>query len=99
MIKLNAPRKPLDLSRGPSIDTEQCIAQVGGNRFNLVLIAATRAREIKRQNRDSDLREHVHSNITALLEIQEGKIGLDYLKKIKFDDPSDRKRDHNAKYR
>jgi DNA-directed RNA polymerase omega subunit len=87
MIKLNAPRKPLDLSRGPSIDTEQCIAQVGGNRFNLVLIAATRAREIKRGHSTSEQREHVHSNITALQEIQEGKIGIEYLKKMKFNEP------------
>jgi len=98
MIRLNDLRKPLDLSRGPTIDTEKCVDQIG-NRFNMVLIAAARAREIKRQNRESDAREHVHSNITALLEIQSGKIGLDYLKKIKFEDPSDRRRDHNAKYR
>lgn len=76
-------RKPLELSRGPQIDTEKCVENVGMGRFDLVLIAAARAREIKRQNKDSDKREHVHSNITALLEIQEGKIGKEYLAKVK----------------
>jgi DNA-directed RNA polymerase omega subunit len=74
---------PLALSRGPAIDTNQCVEMVGGNRFNLVLIAAARAREIKRQHRESEKREHVHSNLTALLEIQEGKVGADYLKRIR----------------
>jgi hypothetical protein len=74
--------KPVGLSRGPQIDTEACVEQVG-NRFNLVLVASTRAREIKRSHSNSDKREHIHSNITALLEIQEGKIGEEYLKRVK----------------
>jgi DNA-directed RNA polymerase omega subunit len=44
------------LSRGPSIDTEKCVENVGGNRFDLVLIATERAREIKRQHQESDKR-------------------------------------------
>lgn len=74
--------KPIGLSRGPSIDTNQCVELSGGNRFNLVLIAAVRAREIKRQHRESDKREHVYSNLTALMEIQEGKVGTEYLKRV-----------------
>jgi hypothetical protein len=74
--------KPIGLSRGPEVDTNQCVDLSGGNRFNLVLIAAARAREIKRQHRESDKREHVYSNLTALLEIQSGKIGAEYLKRI-----------------
>jgi len=74
--------KPIGLSRGPSIDTNQCVDLSGGNRFNLVLIAAIRAREIKRQHRESDKREHVYSNLTALMEIQEGKVGKEYLKRV-----------------
>jgi DNA-directed RNA polymerase subunit K/omega len=62
------------LSRGPSINTEKCIENVGGNRFNLVLIAAARARELARQD--------LNSPVTALLEIQEGRIGKEYLKKV-----------------
>jgi DNA-directed RNA polymerase omega subunit len=74
--------KPVGLSRGPGIDTEQCVDNAGGNRFDLVLIAAARAREIKRQNRESDKREHVHSNITALEDIQAGRVGKEYLKRV-----------------
>lgn len=84
MRKLNELRKPLDLSRGTGIDTELCTEMVGGNKFNLVLIASERAREIRRQNKDSDKREHVHSIVTALEEIQAGKInGLTYLNKLR----------------
>ena len=75
---------PKSVSRGTLLDNEQCVENVGGNRFNLVLIAAERSREIKRQNKDSDKREHVYSAITALAEIQQGKIGEDYLRKLKF---------------
>ena len=74
--------KPVGLSRGPEVDTDLCVA-VAGNRYNLVLIAAHRAREIKRQHKDSMKREHVYSNITALLDVQSGKVGLEYLKRIR----------------
>ena len=73
----------IDLSRGTALDNDKCVENVGGNRFNLVLIAATRAREIKRQHHESDRREHIYSNLTALSEIQEGKIGIEYLKRVK----------------
>jgi DNA-directed RNA polymerase omega subunit len=70
-------------SRGTLINTENCVENVGANRFNLVLIAAARAREIRRQYKDSESREHVFANVTALLEIQEGKVGAEYLKKVR----------------
>ena len=76
--------KKLDLSRGPSLDIEKCVIGAGGNRFNLVLIAAARAREIKRQHAHSDSREHVHSIITALGEIEAGTVEpRKYLNKVK----------------
>jgi DNA-directed RNA polymerase omega subunit len=82
--QFNEIRKPLDLSRGPGVDTEMCTINAGGNRFNLVLIASERAREIRRQNKDSDKREHVHSIVTALEEIQAGLIEpRKYLNKVK----------------
>jgi DNA-directed RNA polymerase omega subunit len=71
------------LSRGPSLNIDRCVENVGGNRFNLVLIATVRAREIRRQHSTSDKREHVHSTVTALLDVQEGKIGREYLKRVK----------------
>ena len=74
--------KHKSLSRGSDIDTESCVENVGGNKYNLVLIAAARAREIKRQNKDSEKREHVYPTLTALEEIQNGEIGLEYIRKI-----------------
>jgi len=75
----------LTLSRGPGIDTEICAENAGG-RFDLVLIASARAREIKRQHRDNPNAkfEQVHTIVTALEDIQAGKIDpLTYLKKVK----------------
>lgn len=69
-------------SRGPQINTQKCVENVGGNRFELVLIAATRAREIAKKHRASERTDQVCASVTALLEIQEGKIGREYLKKI-----------------
>jgi DNA-directed RNA polymerase subunit K/omega len=70
------------LSRGTEIDTEQCVVQVGGNRFELVLIAAIRSRELARQHKRSENKEHIYPNVLALLEIQNKKIDREYLKRI-----------------
>jgi DNA-directed RNA polymerase omega subunit len=76
--------KPRILSRGPSIDIEKCVEAVGGNRFNLVLIASAKTREIRRQHAHSDKREHVHAIITALGEIEAGGVDSDkYLSKVR----------------
>jgi DNA-directed RNA polymerase subunit omega len=53
-----------------------------GNRYEMVLIAAVRSRELKR----GDARKVAKENkplVTALREIEEGKIGREYLKKVK----------------
>jgi DNA-directed RNA polymerase omega subunit len=73
----------ITLSRGPQLNNDTCVTNVGENRFDLVLIAAARSREIKARNRDSMKFEHIHPNVTALLEIQEGKVGREYLKKVR----------------
>ena len=69
-------------SRGPGIDTEKCVAQIGGNRFDLVLVATVRARELSRRHKAAGLTTQVNSPVSALLDIQEGKIGREYLKKV-----------------
>ena len=69
-------------SRGPNIDTEKCVEQAGGNRFDLVLIATVRARELSRRHKAAGLTTQVNAPVSALLEIQEGKIGPDYLKRV-----------------
>ena len=74
----------ITLSRGSQLDTEKCVKNVE-NKFDLVLIAAARAREIKRQHKENPNASfgQVHTNVTALLEIQEGKIGREYLKRVR----------------
>lgn len=71
------------INRGCEVDTDKCVQNAGGNRFDMILIATIRAREIARQNRESLKHEHRHSVVTALLEIQDGKIDKEYLKRIR----------------
>lgn len=66
------------LSRGPLIDTQACVASVGGNKYDLVLIAAARAKEIKTRNKTSS-----GSAVDALLEIQNDFVGREYLNKVR----------------
>ena len=70
------------LSRGPSLDTEQCIKNAGGNRFNLVIMAAVRARELARAHKRAERSDQLNAPVSALLEFQEGKIGIEYLRKV-----------------
>ena len=70
-------------SRGPQIDTDVCVQMAGGNRFNMILISTLRAREIRNKNRESELFEHTHPIVTALLDVQEGRVGVEYLDKLR----------------
>jgi DNA-directed RNA polymerase subunit K/omega len=73
--------KPRIDSRSPIVDTETCVRQAGGGRYDLVLIAAQRLRELKRQHREDN--KYVTA-VDALLEVQHGQINLiDYLAKVK----------------
>jgi DNA-directed RNA polymerase subunit K/omega len=56
------------LSRGPEIDTQRCVQMTGDNKFLLVLVAAQKARELRRYNHDD------HGCVSALLEIQNGQV-------------------------
>ena len=61
--------------------TSQKAAEAVGNRFDLVLIASARARELKR----GYLPKVVCNNgpmVTALREIEAGAVGREYLKKV-----------------
>jgi len=86
-------------SRVGQLDNDKIVEVSGGNRFNLVIMAAARSREIRRQNKDSQKFEHIHSNVTALLEFQNGTYGADYMKKIKFTEPNDHRIDRRAQYK
>ena len=68
-------------SRGTKVDTEKCVENANGNKYDLVLMAASRAREIKRRNQSSMRQEHVGAGVTALLEIQAGELSTDYINK------------------
>lgn len=70
----------LKYSRGPMIDLDQCIENVGGNRYDLVLVASIRAKEIKRKNRMTSM--HV---VSALFDVQNENIDRKYLKGINDD--------------
>ena len=72
-------KKTLKASRGTEIDTHVCAQNVGGNQFELVIIAAQRARELAKQNKNKPT--YVKGAVEALLEIQEGMIGRDYVYK------------------
>jgi DNA-directed RNA polymerase subunit K/omega len=67
------------LSRAPSIDLEKCVEQSGGNRYEMVLMASARVRELRRQQAHSDQYKYIFPIITSLLDIQDGKVGQEYL--------------------
>ena len=69
--------------RSSNIDMDKCVDNAGGNRFELVLMAAARAREIRRQQSSSDRFEHRHTPVTALIEFENGTIGKEYIRKVK----------------
>lgn len=70
-------------SRSLEVDLEQCVENAGGNRYELVIMASARAREIRRQHKSSEKFEHLHTSITSLKEFQEGKYDKEYLKRVK----------------
>ena len=72
-------KKKID-SRHLQLDTEKCVRAVGDLRYDLILIAAERMRELKRQHRNS---ERYYTAIDALLDVQEGRIDpIEYLAKV-----------------
>ena len=61
--------------------TSQKAAEMVGSRFDLVLIASIRARELKRGHLPR-VKSDNGPMVTALREIEEGKVGRDYLKRV-----------------
>jgi len=67
-------------SRSTKIDTERCVEHAGG-RYDLVIAAAQRLREMKRRARETN---QFVTPIDALLEAQAGQLNMmDYLVKVK----------------
>jgi DNA-directed RNA polymerase subunit K/omega len=71
------------LSRGTEVDIEKCIEQAGGNKFNLILMASHRARELSMQHKSDGKTEQFNAPVTALLEFNNGEIDVAYMRKIK----------------
>jgi DNA-directed RNA polymerase subunit K/omega len=68
-------------TRASEVDVEKCIAKTGFGRFDLVVAAAQRVRELKIRARESG--QHI-SAVDALLEAQNGRLNVvDYLAKVK----------------
>lgn len=75
-------------TQSKDIDVQKCVQNVGGNQFELILIAATRAREIANtrtiaQKNNPQLKYSVKTVTAALEEVVEGKIGREYLGKVR----------------
>ena len=66
-------------SRGTEVDTEKCVRNANNNKYDLIIMAANRAREIKRRNQSSMKPEHVGASVTSLLEIQNSEVSTDYI--------------------
>ena len=64
-----------------SVDVIRAAQQVG-NKFDMVLIAAARARELKR-GYACQVKTDNGPIVTALQEIEAGLVGRDYLKKVR----------------
>lgn len=67
----------------PRISSEKAVQAVG-NRFDLVLIAAARQRELTRGHKPKmPVPTEFGPHLTTLKEIEEGLIGREYLKRIR----------------
>lgn len=62
--------------------TSQAAVEKVGNQFDLVLIASARVREL-RNGHAPKVSGKSGPTVTALREIEEGKIGREYLKKVR----------------
>jgi DNA-directed RNA polymerase omega subunit len=75
-------------TQSKDIDVQKCVQNVGGNQFELILIAATRAREIAgarsiAQKNNPELKYSVKIVTAALEEVAQRKIGREYLDKVR----------------
>ena len=71
-----------------AVDIDQALENFGGNRFELILGAAQRAREIASKRmfseRNGDKTKYEHRAIvSALIDVAEGKVGREYLDKLR----------------
>ena len=73
----NTLKHPADRTAG--LNSEQAVEMIG-NRYDLILAGARRMRELSRGDMPKIALKFPHSaGVTALLEIEAGKIGRDYI--------------------
>ena len=63
-----------------NIDIQRC-THMAGNKFDLILIAAVRARELSRGSKTETDTRHKHT-VSALEEIQSGQVGRELLRRV-----------------
>ncbi len=73
------------------ISSEKAAQQVG-NRYDLILIASARVRELHKGHKPKLETKH-GKTLTALTEIEEGLVGREYLKKVRDSDTVESKRE------
>lgn len=70
-------KHPADRTAG--LNAEQAVAMIG-NRYDLILAGARRMRELGRGDQPRITTKFPHSiGVTAILEIEQGKVGRDYI--------------------
>jgi DNA-directed RNA polymerase omega subunit len=65
--------KKAKISRAQEFDRDLTVKNVGGSQFELVLLAAARARQLADENKKAGITEHRAVGMDALFEIQAGK--------------------------
>jgi DNA-directed RNA polymerase omega subunit len=73
------------------ISSEKAALAVG-NRYDLILIASARVRELHKGHKPK-LATTYGKTLTALTEIEEGLVGREYLKKVRDSDTSDSRKE------
>jgi len=71
------------LSRTLEVDVEKCVRLIG-DRNLMVVIATARAKELQRAARYREDQVYRSPAIDALLDIQNGVIDIEYIRKMKF---------------
>jgi DNA-directed RNA polymerase subunit K/omega len=68
-------------TRATQVDIEKCIEKTGYGRFDLIIAATQRTREIKARSRETN---KFSSVVDALLEAQNGQLDVvEYMAKVK----------------
>ena len=67
-------------------------AQAVGNRYDLILIASARVRDLHKGHKPK-LDTKYGKTLTALTEIEEGLVGREYLKKVRDSDSTDSRKE------